>query len=213
MRQRHGQNARKAACNHNQQGITAGIINRRIRCAEESEDRIDEDTDQKGIQRRNRHRAIHAQCADMPGILMSSGSHEPGHMASAANAEQIAQCGIHHHHCQREAGCSHHIGISCSANEKGIHHVVDQIDGLTDHGGYGHGQQGFGNGNTAEQFIFADPCLFHCTIFLLLCKIIPAQLQCSRQGRKRIIPLLYFFISVFTEKHGHCPKGTVSVSE
>ena len=161
MCQSHGQDGGQAAQDYNDQRITAGVPDGRVRSTEKTQQGRDKQPDQERIQKSNSGRSVYTESTDTLGLIGSVGTHQARDKAPAADAEQVGQRHIHHDKGQCDRGSGHHIGIACAADKEGIHHVVDQIDQLADDGGYCHGEQGTGHGRFGKQCALVDNVFLH----------------------------------------------------
>ena len=174
VRQGQRQDARQAPQHDDDQSVLPGEADRRVGCAEKPQDRIQEQAYEDRISYCQKHRSVCAERADFPCGAVLFSSHQPGYQASAADAEQVGKRDVEHDHGQGDRRRRHHIGVAGSSDEKGIYHVVDQIDELADDRRHSHGCKRLQNGRFRKQLIFAD-----CIIMLCHC-VSPG---CLKSGR------------------------------
>ena len=161
MGQGGGEDGRQTADDDDDQGVAAGIADGLVRCAKEAEQRVQKKAGQDGIEQGDGHGPPEAEGADLPGPVLRAAAVQPGDQTAPADAQEVRQCDVQHDQRQRQRGGRGHVGVAGPPDKIGVHHVIDQVDQLTDDGRYGHGPQGLGHRDPGKQFLPGKRCRFH----------------------------------------------------
>ena len=152
-----GEHGRHRPQNDNAEGILPGVEEDVAPCPEEPQRRAHGAAQPQGKCQRQDHPQPEAESADPAGFLLLAGAQQPGEQRTAADARQGGKTGQHVEDRQNQRSPRQHIGVIGAADIKGIGHVVDQHNDLTDGGRHDHLSQRHRHRQGLKQFLFVHP--------------------------------------------------------
>ena len=151
-----GKHRRHAAKYDDAHGVLPGVFVGPLPRAQQGKQRTHEHADAHREQRRDRQPQIQRKGADAPGLVRLALPEQAGDQRTAADARQPGQTQGDVEHGQDQRSGRHHVRVVGLADIKGVRHVVDEYDELTDHRRQDHLAQCDGHGQLRKHILLGD---------------------------------------------------------